>query len=198
MKGANEVLKAFIALVGMRDIGEGSKSTLEGLKRPSRFLPTLWRFGRDRVVRMAHPPSIPVTIVPAPPRRRCPCPTRDPVAWAIERTLIKQRGAILEAEYLQERIADAAIALVTSAMHPGSTRPRAGDRFRHPGQSATRPCCTCGWRIGGSTRPCIDLDNNDDHLTTQTANALVKEMTATVEVNNYPQPIQHEGSVPLP
>src|SRR5581483_8505012 len=33
-EGANEVLKAFIAMVGMRDIAEGLKSTLEGLKRP--------------------------------------------------------------------------------------------------------------------------------------------------------------------
>ena len=44
-EGANEVLKAFIALVGMRDVGEGFKATLEGLKRPSRIVPTLWRFG---------------------------------------------------------------------------------------------------------------------------------------------------------
>ena len=39
-EGANEVLKAFIALVGMRDIGEGLKATLEGLKKPGTFLPT--------------------------------------------------------------------------------------------------------------------------------------------------------------
>ena len=45
-EGANEVLKAFIALVGMRDIGEGLKSTLDGLKKPGTFLPTLWSFGR--------------------------------------------------------------------------------------------------------------------------------------------------------
>ena len=35
-EGANEVLLAFIAVVGMRDVGLGLKSTLEGLKRPSR------------------------------------------------------------------------------------------------------------------------------------------------------------------
>ena len=34
-EGANEVLKAFIALVGMRDIGEGLKATLDGFKKPS-------------------------------------------------------------------------------------------------------------------------------------------------------------------
>ena len=59
-EGANEVLKAFIALVGMRDVGEGLKSTLEGLKRPARFVPTLWRFGRERMARLAIPPRVPV------------------------------------------------------------------------------------------------------------------------------------------
>ena len=71
-EGANEVLKAFIALVGMRDIGEGFKATLEGLKRPSRFVPTLWRFGSERLVRLAKPPVIPVSNVGAPPVRRPP------------------------------------------------------------------------------------------------------------------------------
>ena len=42
-EGANEVLKAFIALVGMRDIGEGLKSTRDGLIKAGTFLPTLWR-----------------------------------------------------------------------------------------------------------------------------------------------------------
>ena len=51
-EGANEVLKAFIALVGMRDIGEGFKATLDGLKSPSDgSCPTLWRFGRERLAR---------------------------------------------------------------------------------------------------------------------------------------------------
>ncbi len=39
-EGANEVLKAFIALVGMREIGEGLKSTLEGFQKRGTFFPT--------------------------------------------------------------------------------------------------------------------------------------------------------------
>src|SRR5271170_7087456 len=50
-EGANEVLKAFIALVGMRDIGEGLKGTLDGFKRPGSFLPTLWNFTRGHIGR---------------------------------------------------------------------------------------------------------------------------------------------------
>src|SRR6185312_17179149 len=59
-EGANEVLKAFIALVGMRDIGEGLKATLEGLKRPSTFLPTFWTFGREHFGQMVRTLTVPV------------------------------------------------------------------------------------------------------------------------------------------
>ena len=78
-EGANEVLKAFIALVGMRDIGEGFKATLEGLKRPSRFLPTLWRFGRDRLGRLVAAADVPVVTPMLRPARRRPGPPRRAV-----------------------------------------------------------------------------------------------------------------------
>src|SRR5271163_2614844 len=60
-EGANEVLKAFIALVGMRDIGQGLKSTLDGLKRPATMLPTLWSFGRQYFGHIVHTPVVPVS-----------------------------------------------------------------------------------------------------------------------------------------
>src|SRR4029077_19137583 len=112
-EGANEVLKSFIALVGMRDIGEGFKTTLDGLKRPSRFLPTLWRFGTERLVRLAKPPVIPVSTSALRPYADLLGRRVARFGWAVERTLIKHREAILERQYVQERIADAVIALVT-------------------------------------------------------------------------------------
>ena len=114
-EGANEVLKAFIALVGMRDIGEGLKATLEGLKRPGSFLPTLWSFTRGHFGRWCERPTVPV----ATPMLR---PMADSLARrvarfgrTVERLLIAHRESVLERQYIQERIADAAIALVTSA-----------------------------------------------------------------------------------
>jgi alkylation response protein AidB-like acyl-CoA dehydrogenase len=114
-EGANEVLKAFIALVGMRSVGEGLKATMEGLRRPTRVVPTLWRFGRDRLLRAVRTPLIPI----ATPALR---PAADLIARrilrfarAVEGALIKHREAILEMQYVQERIADAAIALVTAS-----------------------------------------------------------------------------------
>ena len=77
-EGANEVLKAFIALVGMRDVGEGFKATLDGLKSPS-TVPADPLEVRPRAVRRGWPA-----------RRGCPSarpssgptPTPWPVAFA--------------------------------------------------------------------------------------------------------------------
>ena len=154
-EGANEVLKAFIALVGMRDIGEGFKATLEGLKRPGpvRCRPSGgsaasgsagWR-GRRR----SRSP------------RRSLRPDADALArrvarfaWAVERVLIKHREADPR-----------------TPVRPGADRrrrDRAGDRRRapSPGSTATstastgdrrrprrRPSSTSGWPTAGSTRP---------------------------------------------
>ena len=115
-EGANEVLKAFIALVGMRDIGEGLKGTLEGLKKPGSFLPDALEFhARAASGGWCERPSC---------RSPTRCSGRWPNRWAagsarfgrtVERLLIANREAILDRQYIQERIADAAIALVTAA-----------------------------------------------------------------------------------
>ena len=64
-EGANEVLKSFIAMVGMRDVGMGLASTLGGLKKPATFFPTLWSFGRSHASRFVATPEVPVK-TPAP------------------------------------------------------------------------------------------------------------------------------------
>jgi acyl-CoA dehydrogenase family protein 9 len=114
-EGANEVLKAFIALVGMRAVGEGLKATMEGLKRPSSFAPTLWRFGRDRLLRTVRMPVIPVVSPALRPFADLLARRVHRFAGAVEKALIRHREAILEMQYVQERIADAAIALVTAS-----------------------------------------------------------------------------------
>jgi alkylation response protein AidB-like acyl-CoA dehydrogenase len=114
-EGANEVLKAFIALVGMREIGEGLKSTLEGLKRPGTFLPTFWSFTRDHLGKVVRVPSIPVKSPMLRPMGQALSRRVARFGRTVERLLIANREAMLERQYLQERVADAVIALVTSA-----------------------------------------------------------------------------------
>jgi alkylation response protein AidB-like acyl-CoA dehydrogenase len=114
-EGANEVLKGFIALVGMRDIGEGFKSTLAGLKSPSRIFPTLWDFGRERLLRLAKAPEVPVSSKSLRPDASALAVRLARFAWAVEQSLMKHREAILDRQYVLERIADAAIALTTAS-----------------------------------------------------------------------------------
>jgi alkylation response protein AidB-like acyl-CoA dehydrogenase len=59
-EGANEVLKAFIAVVGVRGVGEHLKNVLDALKHPVRQFGTLWSFGRDRLAARFFAPQIPV------------------------------------------------------------------------------------------------------------------------------------------
>lgn len=174
-EGANEVLKAFIALVGMRDIAEGFKATLEGLKRPSRFFPTVWRMGRERLARTTHAPRIPI----ASPMLR---PAADSLsrrvtrfASAIEWLLIKYREAILERQYVQERIADAAIALVTASctlarLDRALANGDATVADRNAGQLYLR---MANRRFDQALH---ELNHNDDRMTTETADSVLRAL----------------------
>jgi acyl-CoA dehydrogenase family member 9 len=167
-EGANEVLKAFIALVGMRDIGEGLKSTLEGLKKPGTFLPTMWRFGRAHLGQMVQSPVVPVASPMLRPIAAALASRVSRFGRTVERLLITHREAFFDRQYDQERIADAAIALVTSACTLS--------RWDHSllQAKATSPDATAAElymrmafrRFDDSLR---QLGNNDDRLTTEAA-----------------------------
>lgn len=59
-EGANDVLKAFIAVVGMRGVGESLKGVLDALKHPLKEFHTLWNFGRNQLGARFSTPQIPV------------------------------------------------------------------------------------------------------------------------------------------
>src|SRR5262249_34804835 len=59
-EGAHEVLKAFIAVVGLRGVGEHLKGVLGALKSPLSSFGTLWNFGRERFTAHFTSPEIPV------------------------------------------------------------------------------------------------------------------------------------------
>jgi alkylation response protein AidB-like acyl-CoA dehydrogenase len=172
-EGANEVLKAFIALVGMREIGEGLKSTLEGLKRPGSFVPTLWGFTREHVGRLFKVPTVPVATPMLRPMGQSLSRRVARFGRTVEWLLVAHRESVLEKQYLQERVADAAIALVTSAC----TLAR-WDRSESLGRAtpAERSAAELSLRMANrrfdeSVRA---LSANDDRLTTEVANAALR------------------------
>jgi acyl-CoA dehydrogenase family protein 9 len=59
-EGANDVLKAFIAVVGMRGVGENLKGVLDALKHPFTRFGTLVKFGTSRITARFSSPDVPV------------------------------------------------------------------------------------------------------------------------------------------
>jgi alkylation response protein AidB-like acyl-CoA dehydrogenase len=172
-EGANEVLKAFIALVGMREIGEGLKSTLEGLKRPGTFLPTFWGFTRDFLGKAVTAPTVPVQSASLRPMGQALSRRIARFGRTVERLLIVNREAMLDRQYLQERIADAVIALVTSVCtlsrwDLSESLGRATPSERSAAELYLR---MANRRFDESLRA---LHSNDDRLTTEAANAALR------------------------
>jgi alkylation response protein AidB-like acyl-CoA dehydrogenase len=172
-EGANEVLKAFIAMVGMRDVAMGLKGVMEALRSPSRIVPTLWRFGRERLARVARAPVVPVTSYTLKPAADRLARRVTRFASAVEGALVRHREAILERQYVQERIADAAIALMTSACTLARIDRAEGDGGA---TAADRAAADLYLRMANRRfdQALRDLRDNDDPQTTQTADAVLR------------------------
>ncbi|MGO9463387.1 MAG: acyl-CoA dehydrogenase family protein [Isosphaeraceae bacterium] len=175
-EGANEVLKAFIALVGMRDIGVGLKSTLEGLKRPGTFVPTLWNFTRDHLGYLVRIPTVPVATPMLRPIAEGLARRVARFGRTVEAIIMARRESVLDRQYIQERIADAAIGLVTAActlsrLDRSLSRNRATPADQFAAELYLRMASR---RFDQSL---VALRSHDDQLTTRTAHAVLQAYT---------------------
>ncbi len=168
-EGANEVLKSFIAMVGMRDVGMGLAETQKAMTGLSTFLPTMWGFSGAHITRYVGTPEVPVTTSHLSPAAKGLARRVKRFGWAVERSLFKYREAILDAGYVHERIADAAIALVSSACtlarldlgEPDPAKHAAGEYYL---KIAAR----------SFDRALADLKDNDDAATTVVADLALR------------------------
>jgi alkylation response protein AidB-like acyl-CoA dehydrogenase len=114
-EGANDVLRAFIALVGMRGVGEELKGVLDAFSHPVKERGKLWSFVRDQVGVRLSSPEVPVQS-PNLKREAGQLARRvKEFVLAVQTTLRRHREAILQMQYVQERIADAACELYASS-----------------------------------------------------------------------------------
>ncbi|HEV3237149.1 MAG TPA: acyl-CoA dehydrogenase family protein, partial [Gemmataceae bacterium] len=114
-EGANDVLRAFIALVGMRGVGEELKGVLDAFSHPVKERGKLWTFMRDQVGVRLSSPEVPVQ---SPILRKEAGQLAKRVkefGLAVQAALRRHREAILQMQYVQERIADAACELYASS-----------------------------------------------------------------------------------
>jgi acyl-CoA dehydrogenase family protein 9 len=131
-EGANEVLKAFIAVVGIRGVGEALRGVLSAIKNPFAEIGTLWRFGQSQLSARLQTPEIPIQseqlIFAA---RHLASRVRDfglaipqVLAHFRKQALSHRNGkdeelaileVVLKSQYMHERLADAACDLYASS-----------------------------------------------------------------------------------
>jgi acyl-CoA dehydrogenase family member 9 len=177
-EGANDVLRAFVALVGMRDVGLELKGVLDALASPLKHFSKIGGFAGRKLEGLFRSPEVRVHHSELEPEA-----TRLGYLVAmfgsnVERLLRTYKEEIVERQYQAGRIADAAIELYVSgcvlrrldtqlSSTTGNGDPRQKDRDLIAGRyyllSAER-------RI---RKALADLWDNDDALTTQAANAVL-------------------------
>ena len=114
-EGANDVLRAFAALVGMRDVGLELQGVLEAAKTPWRNLGRLSSFAGQRIEAMFAAPSVSVLHTELDPEARRLGKLISLLGSQVERLLARHQESILDRQYQQGRIADATIEIYTSA-----------------------------------------------------------------------------------
>lgn len=112
-EGSNEVMRAFIGIVGLRDVGVELQRIVEALKSPLKDMPVLSQFSKTILSRL-NLPNIPVN---SPLLKKEASHLGKAVrrfGFVILRLLAKYREEILEKQMALDRIATSAIALYTT------------------------------------------------------------------------------------
>jgi hypothetical protein len=175
-EGANDVLRAFVALVGMRDVGLELKGILDALSRPLRNFGRLTSFAGQRLESMFRSPEVAVHSGELQPDAERLGKLVGAFAGNVERLLRTYRESIVDRQYQLGRIADAAIELYVSAC----VLKRLDDLlFDQNGQAADtkRSLITGRYYLRTAQRRIqrnlADLWDNDDTATTEAANLLL-------------------------
>jgi alkylation response protein AidB-like acyl-CoA dehydrogenase len=172
-EGANEVLTSFIALVGMRAPGEQLREILEALQNPWGELRKVWLLGLDRVGAAVRAPEVPVRSPQLQPYANRLGEMIRRFNVDVDRALIRHREEILERQYVQERIARAAMELFACAcvLSRWDAELQAGNAPTHP-HSAAELFLRGSFRR--ARRSLAEMHENDDAVTTATADWILR------------------------
>ncbi len=112
-EGSNEVMRAFIAGVGMRDLGVQLEQVLRASRRPWAHAALLWQFGRRNLARV-RTPVVPVRSNELRREARMLATRVRRFGVSILRVLARHQEEVIERQMLLDRIASSAIALYTA------------------------------------------------------------------------------------
>ena len=113
-EGSNEVLRAFIGVVGMRDVGLALQAGTEAFKHPFSRFSTMWKFSSQMLGRVISTPTIPVKSKHIQKEANLLARHVRKFGMAIPKLLGKYREGIVEKQMVLDRIAESAISLYTT------------------------------------------------------------------------------------
>lgn len=114
-EGSNDVLKPFIAMVGIKPVADSLMNVREALSSPFSNFGTLLGFGAKQVSSRFISPSVPVRSLKLQNHARDLGRRVREFSVAVQTALFKHREQILFRQYAQERIAEAASELYASS-----------------------------------------------------------------------------------
>jgi acyl-CoA dehydrogenase family member 9 len=177
-EGANDVLRAFIAVVGSKAVGEGLLEVLNAAKSPLKGFGRLFRFGQEQLSARLASPSVPVRSsdlrVEAGRLGRLVGDFGLAVQWVLRHCA--KIEVFLISQYLHERLADAAcdiyaasctLSRLDSMLFNANGKPMTD----HPDVIAGRHFLALAYRR--IKQNLAALTENDDSSTTKAANAAI-------------------------
>jgi alkylation response protein AidB-like acyl-CoA dehydrogenase len=174
-EGANEVLTSFIALVGMRGPGRQFQELQEALRHPWGEWRKAWLLGLDRIGATVRAPEVPVHSALLKPYAERLGEHIRRFNVEVNRALLAHREEILERQYVQERLARAAMELFASACvlsRWGAELQAAGARSSSKAETDGAAELFLRGSFRRARRSLAEMRENDDALTTAVADAL--------------------------
>jgi alkylation response protein AidB-like acyl-CoA dehydrogenase len=175
-EGANDVLRAFVAMVGMKPVIDQLLGLKTALTTPFRELGTLLNFGARRVGAQLGltAPEVQVQSAELRPYAQELGRRLREFGLAVQSALFRYREAIVDRQYALERIADAACELYASGCTLSRLEHLLGQGDGHPAELAGEVTAGKHFLRLASRRvqqSLAALTDNDDEITTATANA---------------------------
>jgi hypothetical protein len=176
-EGANDVLRAFTALVGMRDVGLELKGIVDAISYPLGNLSRLGRFAGRKMGSLLVAPAVAVRSPELEGEGAALGKLIGKLGANVERLLRTYQMGIVDQQYQLGRVADAAIEIYASACVlnrlDALVRHHHGDEAELRGQLETGRyyLATADRRI---RRALAELWDNDDSATTSVANRMLK------------------------
>jgi alkylation response protein AidB-like acyl-CoA dehydrogenase len=178
-EGANDVLRAFTALVGMRDVGMELQGIRDAIYSPFGNLARLGRFTGRKLGALLSSPTVPVRSSELEPEAAELGHLVSSLGTSVQRLIVQHQLEIVDRQYQLARIADATTELYVSSCVLNRMDTLIRNSHDHNGslrldlETGRYYLRTANRRIRQSLAALWD---NDDEATTNLANRILKEL----------------------